>query len=244
MRFAKMLSNLLNPVQAPKKLYEEIGEQRMQIKSLITEYKAMRSWHDQYASTLSDLTGAMGALVWKKDKDNKYCLANPLHCESFFGFPSTSDCLEAIKGRTDADLIASLFRLKGVENTFGEICLLSDEYTKKHKKVCHFLEAGVVDGGEVLLYAVKTPQIEKDEFVGTIGIAWDFTEHSAFMITMLNRWRQSNRVKKLHHSDKVFCYSIEPQVRKCGIFNHICPVDHDDGDFLPCGACDVCKEPE
>ena len=140
-------------------------------------------------STLSLLTEAMDAMIWKKDKEHRYVLANPIHCESFFGFNTSYDCLQYIVGKTDAEMIDLNFYKIGVKNTFGSICFLSDKYVENTKKVTHFFEAGKVDKKEILLYVIKTPQFTNNgEFVGSIGMAWNMTDQSDFLLNQLNRW--------------------------------------------------------
>jgi len=219
-----LMFTFFNPAVASKKLHDDLKDHRVRIKTLMYEYEKLSKWNHQYVSTLSLLTEAMQALIWKKDKKHKYILANPLHCQKFFGFQGSKECLDYIIGKTDTYLIQSLFREHKVQNTFGEICMLSDDYTKCQKGITHFLEAGVVDGDEILLYTIKTPQFADDStFVGTIGMAWDMSSQSDFLVTQLKRWIYSKKATRLYHEKGVFCYAINPELKKCQIFHHICP---------------------
>lgn len=69
-------------------------------------------------------------------------------------------------------MIDEIYRDNGFYNTYGEICMLSDEYTVKENKRVHLLEAGIVDDSQVLLYLIKMPQHDKHgNIIGTNGIA-------------------------------------------------------------------------
>lgn len=220
----KKIKFLLDPTKESRELLSEIGQQRMRIKKLLKAFREADHWREQYTQTLDGLTRAMGALVWRKDEYNRYVLASPLHCKAFFQIDGTPECLDYIYGKTDDELIEAIYRRNDVQNTFGRMCMDSDNYTKEHGEVCHFLEAGVVDGTQILLYVVKIPQFDEEgKCTGTVGSAWDFSNHSEFMIKMLNRWIFDHRAIKLFREDDVFAYALKPDVRTCDIFAHVCP---------------------
>ncbi|MCP4366795.1 MAG: hypothetical protein GY797_01585 [Deltaproteobacteria bacterium] len=233
--------NFFSPALASSQLHKELKEQRTRIQELKSGYQALSKWNHQYVSTLSLLTDAMEALIWKKDKHHRYILANPLHCKVFFGYDANYECLDTIVGRSDGELIAMNFTDLGIQNTFVDVCFGSDKYASENKEITHFLEAGLVDGKEMLLYAVKTPQFTSEgEFVGTIGLAWDMTSQSKFLIKQLNRWIYSGKAKKLYHKKDVFCYAITPELRRCQIFHHICPYPERGKECD--GRCNLCNQ--
>jgi len=223
--FLKKLKSFWDPVGASKKVYEDIKDQRVRIKKLMEELKVSNSWAEQYSSTLSSVTETIEAMVWEKDVNHLYVLANRLHCYNFFNFEGSTECLQYIKGKSDLFLIDTIFRQNGIQNTFGEICMLSDKHTQEKGVVTHFLEAGKVDHTDVLLYIIKIPKYNKDnEFIGTVGLGWNFSKFSCLLIPTLNRWIYDNDVEVLYCSDNVFCYALaEVKEKFCGIFNHICP---------------------
>ncbi len=222
----KFLINFFNPALASKQLTEEIKEHRGRIKLLKNEYDTLYAWNKQYIETLGMLTDAIQAMVWKKDKYHKYLLANPHYCRSFFGFDGSSECLKYVIGKSDQELIDTLYLSKHLVNTFEKICLVSDAYCSEHKTSVHFLEAGKIDEEEILLYIVKTPQFADGEFIGTIGMAWDVTSRSSFLTAQLNRWIYDKLATKVYHDKDVFCYAIVPEVNQCSLFKHVCPNPH------------------
>lgn len=228
--------------RASKNFYEEMVVQSREIKALRLETQILRTWKDAYDDTLSSLTDAMQALVWRKDNKHGYLLANPLHCSSFFGFDTTPECLEYIVGKSDSDIIIANYRDLGIQNTFGEICELTDEYVSKQKKPLHFLEAGMIAGEEILLYVVKTPLFDdKGVFTGTVGIGWDFSDQSKFIVSLLNRWIYAKEATQLYKQKEVFAYVVKPATHSCGVFNHICPMPARGKECQP-GECDDCQE--
>lgn len=239
------IKQILTSKKEAEQLVSQIKSQNVRIQGLVKEFNNISTWNTQYVATLSMLTDAIQAMIWKKDRHNKYLLANPHHCRSFFGFDGTSDCLEYVVGKTDNELIHTMFTEKGVENTFAKVCCLSDEYVSEQTVPVHFLEAGKVDKDEILLYTVKTPQFTVDgEYIGTIGMAWDMTSRSQFLTNHLNRWIYSDMATKIYHEKDVFCYVIVPEANQCGIFNHVCPEPHQREDALDTKtkSCNVCED--
>lgn len=230
MTFIEKISRFLNPerevknfITVIKKQDDEIKNQNIKIRSLLVEFREEAKWRNQYTSALSLLTESMQSMVWQKDLEHKYILANPTHCERFFGFEGTPECLQTIIGKTDEYLIQNMFLKKGVENTFGSICAITDKFVIENKKASHFFEKGIVEGIEVLLYIVKIPQFEDGEIIGTMGIGWDFSEKREQMLQILERWKEKDEITIIHENNKSFCYLIEPEYKRCELFHHICP---------------------
>ncbi len=223
-------------------LQKKIKEQHLRIRSLVEEQRILSKWNTQYSNTLNLLTDAIHALIWRKDAQHRYVLANPTHCQSFFGFDGTEECLKFVIGKTDEELIKSIYTDNNSQNTFAATCKVSDEYTSKKIESTHFLEAGIIEEEEVLIYNIKTPQFIGETFVGTIGIAWDVSSRSDFLLEQLNRWIYTKSAERLYHQQNIFCYAIAPKVKECAIFKHLCPVDHDtDSDeCTDCGVAGTC----
>lgn len=218
------LSAFFNPASASKLLHDDLKLHRDKILLLKAEYSNLFKWNMEYVNALGLLTEAIDALVWKKDADHRYILANLLHCKTFFNLTELSNCQDVIVGQTDKELIKSVFSNKKDSHTFHRNCIDSDKYVEKMEDTVHFLEAGLVAGKELLLYVIKTPQYsDKGVFLGTLGIGWNVSEQSNFLITQLNRWIYSKKVKRLFHQDSEFCYALEPGFKTCRIFNHVCP---------------------
>ena len=223
MKLLNNIKKLFLPNHQAKELYQEIKDQKEKFHKLRKEYEESKHWNLEYSFLVKEATQSMNTLIWHKDKNHRYLLANPLHCQSFFQLDSTIDCLTYVKGKTDLELVKKCFHDQDIKNTFGDICLLSDEHTKQQKRKCHFIEAGIVDDEELLLYLIKIPQFDKDNhFVGSIGMGWNITEQSKRVLKSVNRWKFDGLVDILYNNDCSFCYSIVPDIHKCEIFNHLC----------------------
>lgn len=243
MKFLKKWDNFLHPEKEVKKFIDlikqqddEIKLQDKKIKILLEEFKEEEQWRTQYTDALSLLTKSMQSMVWQKDNKHRYVLANPTHCESFFGFEGTPECLQSIIGRTDTEIIDKMFVSRKVKNTFGKMCVMTDSFVSKKQIVTHFFEKGIVEGIEVLLYIVKIPQFDSGKLTGTMGIGWDFSERMDEMLIILDRWKSNNEAKTLHKDAESFCYLIEPESKQCDMFHHICPWIQQPMNYKFCGV--------
>jgi hypothetical protein len=240
----KVLYNFFNPQIEAKKLYEEIGQQRIKIKELYEEYRKVTEWNEQYSDILKSLTDSINALIWRKDKDGRYVLANHNHCSFFFGLSITTECLDFIRGKTDYELIKMSYFDHNLKNTFANICKASDDFVEKNNRSCHFLEAGIIEDREVLLYIMKSPLLNnKGEYIGSIGMGWDCTLQSNFFLNLLEKWIKENKACEIYKKKDVFCYEISPEANTCRIFKHICPRSDED---ITCNGkdCNECWENE
>lgn len=225
-KLIRILKSIFRPELLLRPLLLDIQEDKKRISELIAELKIVKQWNFEYVSILDGVTESMKAMVWSKDKDHKYILANAIHCNSFFGFDTSNVCLEEIKGRSDQELLETYFE----SHPFSNICSISDDFVKNRGTICHFMEAAVVNNEQLLLYIIKIPIIENGEFKGTNGIAWDMSSLSEFLIKTLNSWIHEGKATLVVKEDQLFSYVVEPEQKKCDIFSHICPHPHYEGE--------------
>ena len=204
-----------------EELYQSINKQKQELKQLREEYQISKDWNFEYSYLLREVTNSINALIWHKDENFRYLLANPLHCHFFFKLDETMNCLNYVKGMTEADLINECS--DGDNQTFINNCETSDKYVYETGKIGHFIEASVLNGKDVLLYLIKMPKFDKNNrFIGLIGIGWNLIPRSKDILTAIKRWKYDNLLTTLCKSDCGFCYVVDPKIRKCEIFNHIC----------------------
>jgi len=237
-KLASLFNFIWHPDKKAKDILHRVEDQRVIIRGLADKVSDLEKWVIKYNRTLNNFTDAMGAMVWQKGADHRYLIANKLHCVNFFNLGVTSDCLNSIVGKTDAELIESIYTTAGVPNTFGQVCTVTDNFAEAKGEPCHFFEAGIVGGQQVLLYVVKIPEFDQEgKFLGTTGTGWDVTHHSLWVVHQLNRWIYSNKVEKLFRKDDVFAYHIRPVVKSCDIFKSVCVSSlHSDSP-----ACNLCS---
>jgi hypothetical protein len=219
--------------QHTKALQEQVKADQKALTRLKQEYNAVAQTKKHYANALSAMTESLGAMVWEKDKEHRYIIANPLHCAKFFQFTDVEVCLELIKGYTDYEVATALNIEGSVNDTFAPVCGISDDFISKMDNVlpqpAHFLEIGTVASTKVALYVIKTPQFDAaGNFKGSVGIGWDFSEyHQSSQYAVLQKFLTAGMcggtVETIYSKDETASYFIKPAAHKCKLFNHLCP---------------------
>ena len=113
-------------------------------------------------------------LVWAKDMDGKYIVANKAFREKFcYGIS-----WEELQGKTDQELAEKFKHLVGEENhTFGEMCANSDVIIQETKVPKQFLEEGNINGKLMKLVVNKSPVYNfEGKMFATCGSGRDVTE--------------------------------------------------------------------
>ena len=113
-------------------------------------------------------------MVWAKDIEGKYIVANKAFREKFCYGISWED----LQGRTDIELAAQFKKLVGEENhTFGEMCANSDVPIQETRIPQKFLEEGNINGKLMKLVVNKSPVFNhRGEMFATCGSGRDVTE--------------------------------------------------------------------
>lgn len=113
-------------------------------------------------------------LVWAKDIDGKYIVANKAFREKFCYGISWED----LQGKTDQELAKKFKHLVGEENhTFGEMCANSDVIIHETKVPQQFLEEGNINGKLMKLVVNKSPVYNfEGKMFATCGSGRDVTE--------------------------------------------------------------------
>lgn len=113
-------------------------------------------------------------LVWAKDMDGKYIVANKSFREKFcYGIS-----WEELQGKTDQQLALKFKKLVGEENhTFGELCANSDTVIHKTQLPQEFLEYGNINGKLMKLIVNKSPVFdESGKFYAICGSGKNVTK--------------------------------------------------------------------
>lgn len=113
-------------------------------------------------------------MIWAKDIDGKYIVANRAFREKFCYGISWED----LQGRTDIELAIRFKKLVGEDNhTFGEMCANSDVPIQETKIPQKFLEEGNINGKLMKLVVNKSPVFNyQGEMFATCGSGRDVTE--------------------------------------------------------------------
>lgn len=113
-------------------------------------------------------------MIWAKDIDGKYIVANRAFREKFcYGI-----LWDDLQGKTDVELAVEFKKLVGEENhTFGEMCANSDVPVQETKIPQKFLEEGNINGKLMKLVVNKSPVFNyQGEMFATCGSGRDVTE--------------------------------------------------------------------
>lgn len=113
-------------------------------------------------------------MVWSKDMDGRYIVANKAFREKFCYGMSWNE----LQGQNDLELALRFKKLVGCENhTFGEVCGNSDVVIHETRLPKKFLEHGNINGKLMKLIVNKSPVYDyKGEMFATCGTGRDVTE--------------------------------------------------------------------
>ncbi|MFP4469104.1 MAG: PAS domain S-box protein [Bacteroidales bacterium] len=147
---------------------DRLKEEKRKLAEENLHYKRLYNLFDAVIRNIPDM-------IWAKDLDKKYILANEEICRKLL---HVRDTLEPI-GKTDL-FFAERERNSKPEiadwHTFGEICSDSDTAVMESKKSGRFDEFGNIRGEFLYLDVHKAPLYNQDnEMIGTVGIARDVT---------------------------------------------------------------------
>ena len=200
MRLLKRVKNAFN-YKSHLKSIEEISkkaeEQREAIDLFMSRYDPTI---EKFCSLRNDRCISCGLMFWEKDINHRYTTANEEHCENFYKL-SFPDCKKII-GSTDAELMKDWNKNSGIINTFGTLCVSTDEYIKTHMKPTRFFEFGY-RGEEALLFDIcKSPIIKNGVFAGSYGTAVDVSMRESEMVDLLQYYMSTNQAFRLDHGEK------------------------------------------
>jgi len=149
-------------VQRKIEVIEKINEKKLQ-----ADEKVIRQFQFKI-----DICDNLTDMVWAKDIENKFIFVNKAICEKILNENNPANVI----GKDDM-YFAEKIRQIGFRHDFGEMCLKSDEETKKNRKTVSLIEEGYAIGNYVVLDVKKSPLYDKnDNFIGTVGSARDITK--------------------------------------------------------------------
>jgi two-component system, sensor histidine kinase len=162
-----------------KPSYRELEERIAQLETELRDREKMEVVYKKILSKDSDVYNLTRAiidnvpnLIWAKDLENRYILANQSSCDILL---KCSSPLE-VEGKNDM-LFAHRERKNGHIHTFGEQCVTSDEIVKFSGKKKSFIESGIIRGKGLVLEVTKSPIFNRaGEIIGTVGCGQDVTK--------------------------------------------------------------------
>lgn len=208
----KYVYNLLYKDDRLEKLLSEIEEERL---SIIEFLSCHDPYNDHYCTIRKKVCNSCGILAWTKDEEHRYLTANAEHLRVFY---QVNGCdIGFVLGRTDEELINEWRENSGEENTFGYMCISTDEYVKQAKIPCRFFEFGYRNNIPLLLDVYKTPIfLEDGKFKGTVGNAINISDKEADIVDLLEHYIKESIAIRLDNgkSDAVAAYLIKDTNKK------------------------------
>jgi len=145
---------------------------------------------------LYDMAHAAGGMLCRKDRDGRYLFVNEYQCTHFFGMKSS--CLDSIIGKTDIDIINSYKENTGLEHTYGDCCVKTDDHCKFIGKRCLYVETGQIGDKRTILKLIKTPIYLPDgNDDGIVVFGWDVSILCDGLFDELNRGIKEGTVEQL-----------------------------------------------
>ena len=155
------------------RLYNKITPDRYTIKTITLD-----KWEEIFDKSSERKTAAMKFidiipdLIWIKDEEDRFLYANAPMCKEILLSPEKD-----VINKTSLEVARDL-KDRGIKYTFGEICLYSDEVTRKREKPTYFYKYGIINDKYVALRIIKAPLYKEGKLIGTLGYARDVTYHN------------------------------------------------------------------
>jgi hypothetical protein len=160
-----------------------------------------------------------GLLMWEKDLEHRYTFANARLCNDFFHTSLAN--VSRIIGRTTSEVIEDFKGRTGFSNTFGNICVTSDDYVLKQKKPCRFWEIGYINDKIFILDATIKPVKRNEKIIGTAGWALNQSSKECEIKSLLEMFLKNGEAERLNpYSEDVAVYHI---TKKLNPFNKVFP---------------------
>ncbi len=140
-------------------------------------------------------------MVWSKDMDGRYIVANKAFREKFCYGMSWNE----LQGKNDLELALKFKKLVGEENhTFGEVCGNSDVVIHETRLPKKFLEHGNINGKLMKLIVNKSPVYDyKGNMFGTCGTGRDITDWHDSIEEAICKARNSCSCFQQEDADKI-----------------------------------------
>ena len=151
----------------------EGGKSRRLEEDMNRELVQVRRNLDAHKNLTRSVIDHLDDMLWAKDLEGRYILANNAFREKFCYGLSWGE----LEGKTDIELSKTFKQLVGEMNhTFGEVCANSDQIVAETGEAREFLEYGKIDGKEMRLVVNKSPIYNfKGIMFGVCGTGRDVT---------------------------------------------------------------------
>lgn len=186
---------LFRKTKSIKMIKKDLNRQQQVIQSYITQLSDRGRKRIEWCTVHGRECESAGLLMWEKDLDYRYTFLNTRHCNDFFRVSIAK--VEALIGKTDAELIKEFTARTGLTNTFGDLCISTDIYTLKQNASCRFWELGYIGGKIGIFDVTKTPRYDGDVLVGTKSWALNLSNRECEVKALLELFLQSGEALRI-----------------------------------------------
>ncbi len=190
-----------------KKIQTDLEQQRKEINSYIESFGKEGRTRIEWCTVHGRECRSTGLLMWEKDLQHRYTFANTRHCNDFYRISLAR--VQTLIGKTDAELIPEFIQRTGLSNSFGDLCVSTDDYTAEHKATCRFWEFGYVGKDILILDVTKQPLYDKQNNIkGTRSWASNNSHKECEIKALLSLFLQTGEAKMLSKNKDTAAYLI------------------------------------
>jgi len=210
-----MMQHIIEPIKAAYRVVrgdeiEKLMKQHQRDQDHIRMFlDAYDPYLNRYCSIQNGPCKSCGLMVWEKDAGHRYTQVNDQHLQTFYGLLPQDRHL--VIGRNAGDLIREIREETGMEHTFGEICISTDDYTRDAGGPLRFFELGYRDGQPLLLDVYKEPIFHRGDYAGSKGNALDMSVRESAVYDLLQYYISMGLARRIDSGGKrdVAAYIID-----------------------------------
>lgn len=196
-----MLSRLFSTKNSElDRIQNDLTNQRNAINAFISELKTSHKRDRvEWCTVHGRECQSTGLLMWEKDINHRYTFLNSRHCNDFYETSLAN--VRTLIGKDDVQLIKEFTERTGKSNSFGELCVSSDQYTVNAGKSCRFWELGYIGNRILILDVTKKPKYSAaGKLIGTRGWALNTSNRECEIKQLLEVFLKTGEAEYL--SDK------------------------------------------
>lgn len=215
------MRKFFGPNKKLEAIQTSLMNQQSTIESYISKLNQRQRKRVEWCTVHGRECESTGLLMWEKDLNSRYTFLNTRHCNDFFHI-SLAD-VRSLIGKTDVELVKDFIQRTGLENSFGNMCASTDQYTLDKNEPCRFWELGYIGDKIFILDVTKQPLLDDSGVViGTRSWAINNSNKECEVKTLLELFLKTGEAVRLgeQRGKKIAAYLI---LKKDNPFNGVFP---------------------
>jgi hypothetical protein len=161
--------------------------------SHIKTYKLIDDLREQ--NLIIEKTSKMiDVFTWTKDINGKYRYCSNAWKKLFFDLDNNSNIID----KSDKELIEDYKKRTGKNNTFYNICKLTDNHCIKKDKTCKYIKIGYIDNEMYIFEIKKSPLYNDNKIIGIVSVAKDYSFDVENIERMVSFYMKKGIIEKLN----------------------------------------------